>query len=197
MRTALVPRLQSSPAIMFNVRFFVVGFIATLSLGCTVQAYPDAPVSEQPEISVMLKDKSYRGNAFVQMNTVPYDSDLAAGSKIVCYVSKDAALSYAGIVPDLKTALTGQFPVGGVVVREVVDAAGKVQKLTVMVREQHGYYPDVGDFFFGVTDTEGRPLPDANGQVQWGRMPTCASCHIQRSGAQYLFGVSEKDRLAH
>jgi hypothetical protein len=197
MQTALVPALQTPPAIMFKTRFFIVGFVATLSLGCSVQAYPDTPVSESPEISVMLKNQAYRGNGFVQMNTVPYDSDLAPGSKVMCYVSKEAALSYAGIVPDLKTALTGDFPVGGIVVREVTDAAGEVQKLTVMVREQHGYYPDVGDFFFGVTDTEGKPMADANGQVQWGRLPTCAGCHMKRSGAEYLFGVREKDRLAH
>jgi hypothetical protein len=182
---------------MFNARFFLVGFVTTLSLGCSVQAYPDAPVSESPEISVMLAKQEYRGNGFVQMNTAPYDSDLAPGSKIMCYVSKDAALAYAGIVPDLKTALTGEFPVGGIVVREVSDAQGKVQKLTVMRREQRGYYPDVGDFFFGVTDTSGRPMPDANGQVQWGRLPSCAGCHIQRSGAEYLFGVREKDRLGN
>jgi hypothetical protein len=184
---------------MFNARFILIGFIATISLstGCTVQAYPDAAVSEAPEISRMLKDGAYRGNGFVQMNTVPYESDLAPGAKVTCYVSKDAALAYAGIVPDLKTALTGQFPVGGIVVREVIDAAGKVQKLTVMVREQRGYYPDVGDFFFGVTDLGGQPMADANGQMQWGRLPACAGCHMQRAGAEYLFGVPEKDRLGH
>jgi hypothetical protein len=197
MQTKLVPPLHSPPNIMFNARFFLIGFFVTLSVGCSVQAYPDAPVSESPEISVMLKDKEYRGNGFVQMNTVPYESDLAPGSKITCYVSKEAALSYAGIVPDLTMALTGTFPVGGVVVREVSDAAGQVQKLTVMVRQKQGYYPDVGDFFFGVTDMQGRPLADANGQMQWGRLPSCAGCHEKRQGAQYLFGVREKDRLAH
>jgi hypothetical protein len=182
---------------MKNVHVALFGLVCSLSIGCTVTAYSVAPVSEVPEVSEMLKHADYRGSGFVQMNSVPYPSDLAKGSMVTCYVSKEAALSYAGVVPDLDGAVTGGFPVGGVIVREVADQTGKMQKLTVMVKREQGYFPEVGDFFFGVSDGEGVPMPDASGQMQWGKLTTCAGCHQGRAKANFLFGVSEDDRLRH
>jgi hypothetical protein len=168
--------------------------VLVICAGCTVTAYTPPSVSEEPGIALMLRDRTYRGGGFVRMNTVPYESELAPGSVVTCFVSNDAAFAYQGVTPDLKTSNGGTFPVGGVVVREVADGHGKVTKLTVMERRAAGYFPEVGDFFFGVSDVDGNPMVDADGHAQWGRLDSCSGCHQERAAAGYLFGVRVADR---
>jgi hypothetical protein len=194
--TSLEYRLQKGRLRMQHASWVPIFFSLwlTCSFGCTQPTYDAPHVSDEAALSLMLRDGEYRGAGFVRMNPAPYASALASGAWVTAYVSRDAAGAYQWVEPDAKSAGGDEFPVGGVIVREVVDSHGDVVKLTVMARRETGYYPDVGDFFFGVTDVNGTPLNDAGGHPQWGKLDTCAACHIGRASAKYLFGVSMADR---
>jgi hypothetical protein len=51
-----------------------------------------------------------------------------------------------------------------------------------------GYDPTLGDWWFAVTDANGKPLVD-QGVVQVDRLQACHQCHLERAHDDYLFGV--------
>jgi hypothetical protein len=108
------------------------------------------------------------------------------------YVSSDAAAAYEAITPDADGA-GAPFPVGGTVVRAAYDDKGALAALAVMVKRERGYFADVGDFFFGVTDVDGEPQSDEHGLL-WGKVSECAECHEGRATSGYFFGVARADR---
>jgi hypothetical protein len=80
------------------------------------------------------------------------------------------------------------------IVRTSSDSDGTLQALTFMVKHQPGYFPEVGDFLFGVSSPDGTPAVDAVGGAEWGKLTDCATCHEQRSGTGFLFGVAAAHR---
>jgi len=58
-----------------------------------------------------------------------------------------------------------------------------------MYKGPAGYNPDLGDYWFGVTDVRGVPLTDDQGRQRVGRMTECYSCHADRAEDDDLFGV--------
>jgi hypothetical protein len=165
-----------------------------LATGCLQQAVPAHPPGvDDATLRDMLASGAYRGDGFVLVNRTRYPSALAAGAMIDVYVSVDAADAYRAVDPESMT-MGDPFPVGGVIVREVW-SGGVLTKLTTMEKEPHGYYPDVGDFLFGATDLEGRPMTNDDHSAQWGARAQCGSCHeSKRAGAGYLFGVPADNR---
>jgi hypothetical protein len=131
-----------------------------------------------------------RFRTFTQVNANPYASTLGAFN-IDIYTSQ-AARDYRRIHPE--TTGTGvTMPVGTVIVRNVLDAAGKVTKVTLMGKGPKGYDPSLGDWWFGVTDPAGVPLDDGAGP-QVGAMVECHSCHLPRAADDFLFGVPRADQ---
>jgi hypothetical protein len=58
-----------------------------------------------------------------------------------------------------------------------------------MAKDVAGYFPDGGDWLYGVTTDDGTPLRDERGQPEWGPMPACAACHGSGRDHGWLFGV--------
>jgi hypothetical protein len=123
-------------------------------------------------LGAMLATAEYRNGAFTQMNA--------------------AADAYATVSPDSTTG-GADFPVGGVVVREVSDASGNVTLLTTLMKCKPGYNPISGDLMFAVTNTAGQPVDDG-GVTQWGPLAVCSGCHAGRASSGYLFGVTKSVR---
>lgn len=162
---------------------------------------PNIAVETQPALS-QIANQAYRNSpAFTQAST------LYASTKdpvdIVEWVSADAAALYAQIAPEADAGPANvTLPTGSIVVRAVYalpDAGsdGAVQYLTVIVKGPPGTNPSVGDWWFGVTDPNGTPLPFPDGGPQVGLPMTgqCESCHTGRGGVNdFLFGVPVGDR---
>ncbi|HEX4461618.1 MAG TPA: hypothetical protein VIA18_26745, partial [Polyangia bacterium] len=87
-----------------------------------------APLAE-PALSALLADGAFRGAGFVQMNPSPFPSTLTPGSFVTVYVSQDAAAAYEAVTPETSTR-GADFPVGGILVRQVSDSAGNVTMLS-------------------------------------------------------------------
>jgi hypothetical protein len=126
--------------------------------------------------------------AFVRLNAEPYPTALGTGADIHVYVSANGYASYGSITPE-KSGSGIIVPEGTLIVREVLEPSGAIKTLTLMYKGPKGYNPDLGDFWFGVTDSAARPVLDAAGGPKTGRLAECYSCHIPRASDGYLFGV--------
>jgi hypothetical protein len=124
-----------------------------------------------------------------RVNVQPYGSALGEFD-INCFVQGDVA-SFKRVHPE-KTGSGVKVQPGTVIVREVLGDAGQVAKLTVMAKAPAGFDPSLGDWWFGVTDTQGIPLVD-NGAPLVGRLQQCHECHLGRASDDFLFGVPAAD----
>lgn len=150
---------------------------------------PDGHVMDDVDRTMLARAATTRG--FQQVNRDPYASTLGAFN-IDVSVNKDVR-DFRKIHPEIAGSNV-VMPEGTVVVREVLDATGAVEKITLMGKGPAGYDPTLGDWWFGVTDPKGAPLVADNGGVQVGRMTECHSCHIPRATDDYLFGVPSADQ---
>lgn len=114
----------------------------------------------------------------------PYSSEL--GPFLVSLYVSGAVDEYAKIRPD-EHGSHAQMPVGVLIVREVFDNNQKVARLTVMGKGPAGYDPQLGDWWFAVTDPRGTPAVE-NGLVQTGKLTACHGCHSPRSQDDFLYG---------
>jgi hypothetical protein len=163
--------------------------------GCLSTIIPDhAPATtDDATVEQMLAQRDFLGSGFVRVSARPFASDLEPDRFVQMYVSDAAAAAYEAVTPDSDRAGPA-FPVGGMVVRTSSDASGNLLALTFMVKHEPGYFPEVGDFFFGVADTSGMPMPGDDGTPLWGKIEDCASCHETRASSGFLFGVAAAHR---
>ncbi|HEX8954023.1 MAG TPA: hypothetical protein VF997_12565 [Polyangia bacterium] len=159
--------------------------------GCLSTVIPDhAPATtDDATVKLMLARRDFQGAGFVRVDRQPFASDLEADRMVTMYVSADAAAAYEAVTPESDRGGPA-FPVGGMVVRTSSDSAGNLKALTFMVKHEPGYFPEVGDFAFGVTDPSGTPVNDDGGAPVWGKVQDCAMCHETRAAAGFLFGVA-------
>ena len=171
-------------------------FVSSLLLasGCLSLVIPDhAPATtDDATVKLMLQRRDFLGPGFVRVSHAPFVSDLEPDKMVSMYVTADAAAAYKAVTPDTDQA-GPEFPVGGMVVRTASDSAGNLLALTFMVKHEPGYFPEVGDFAFGVTDLNGMPVVDENGPI-WGKVQDCATCHETRASSGFLFGVATAHR---
>jgi len=126
--------------------------------------------------------------AFVRLNDAPYPTALGTGADINVYVSANGYVPYASITPEVSGSKV-TVPEGMLIVREVLEPSGAIKTLTLMYKGPKGYNPELGDFWFGVTDATGKPVLNDAGAPKIGRLSECYSCHIPRATDGYLFGV--------
>jgi hypothetical protein len=162
--------------------------------GCLSQIIPahEPAVREEPALQTMLQQGGFLGAGFVKIDRAPFPSELEPGRMVEMYVSANAAAAYQSVTPDGGSGGAG-FPVGGTIVRAVSDG-GALAALSVMVKREAGYFPAVGDFFFGVSDVDGNPMSDDEHGLLWGKLGFCADCHETRASSGFLFGVARADR---
>ena len=129
----------------------------------------------------------YQESGFVLMNEEPFESKAIEGAWITIWVSKDAADAYREINIDDRGS-GAQLPVGSIIVREVSDQTGNVDKLTVIARAEDGANPSAGNLWFA-TVTPGGELED---ETHSGFLPSCIGCHASRPDDGFLFGVPKQ-----
>lgn len=149
----------------------VVGLLA----GCSLE-----PVDMAPE-------NPYR-DGFELANVTPFSSQIPGGALVDVWVTQDVANDYAKVLLD--GAGSGvELPVGTVIIREVLDDAGEIAKLTLMIKNEPGYFPGGGDWWYGVADPDGMIQNDENGLPIMGALEQCNACHKSRAADGYLFGI--------
>jgi hypothetical protein len=186
--------------------------LSVASTACTLIDVPEAPgmrMSEAPDaaggssssvaeldagaVLATIAGGAYRTSAaFTHTTRAPYPSSAAQGAWIDEWVSAGAFAEYSKIRPDA-TGSHAELAPGTTIVRAVVDANGVPTELTLMVKGPAGYNAALGDWWFGVTTPDGTPASDDAG-VMTGRLAGCYTCHLPRSGDDYLFGVPADDR---
>jgi hypothetical protein len=134
---------------------------------------------------------------FVRVSSRAYDSDISGDIRIDVWVSKDSADEYERISPE-EHGSGASLPYGTVIVREVLDKkTAQLQKLTLMVKGPEGVAPEIGDWWYAVTDGAGVPFLNDDGSEKKGAMPECRGCHEARGAEDdFLFGVPRDVRDA-
>ncbi len=138
---------------------------------------------DEIDATVLARIASYDG--MPRVNAQPYRSELGAFD-VNNFVTGDIS-AYRRIHPEQRDSDV-RVAVGTTIVREVLDAQGKTEKLTVMAKGPPGFDPSLGDWWFGVTDPMGAPLVE-NGTPMIGRLVNCHDCHRERDRDDFLFGV--------
>lgn len=174
----------------------------SLVAGCTTDLDPgpggapgdngtdDDPPAMGTDFDRVMMEIAASYQSFSQINNDPYQSTLGA-FQINLYVRGDTR-EYRAIHPETTTS-NSPIGVGTVIVREVLDAQGKVSKLTLMAKGPKGYDPTLGDWWFGEADPKGVALV-AGGVVRLGRLADCHGCHVPRAAQDYLFGVPRSEQ---
>jgi hypothetical protein len=194
MRHLLLPfalLAQVTPNCSGQSRFALTGKPAAPTLS-VIDA--DGAVDENAVLAAV-ESGGYDSSPALAQASTGYPSAVATGATIVEWISADALAAYQTIRPDAKGS-RASLPAGTVIVRAVEDASGAVTKLTLMVKGEPGYNPDLGDWWFGETDPAGIPLTDDAG-VDLGKLTGCYGCHLARSTDDFLFGVPASARASH
>jgi len=150
----------------------------------------DAAVTAPDDFDLEMMQIATRYKSFSKIDNTAYASSLGVGN-INLYVWGDSK-DYKLVSPET-TGSGITMVVGSVIVREVLDSSGAVDKLTLMAKGPAGYDPTLGDWWFGVLDASGTPAV-TDGRIQLGRLGDCHSCHIPRETDDYLFGVPQADQ---
>jgi hypothetical protein len=79
-----------------------------------------------------------------------------------------------------------EFPVGAMIVKEMLDATGAPEFLTVMVKQAAGFDTANKDWWYGRLNPDGSTAP---GNFI-GKVGFCISCHAGAPNNEYLFGVA-------
>jgi hypothetical protein len=180
--------------ISIRIYLLLISSIFSGCLGSAVMTPPAAaPSVDENAILATLTSGQYKTDAFRRVNDAPYKSALGSGSSLIdVYVSANAFDGYQAIAPETDGS-GSTVPEGTLIVREVKDESLTVTKITLMYKGPSGYNPEVGDFWFGVTDPAGQPAVE-NGARQMGKVESCFGCHIARKGDGWLFGVPMAQR---
>lgn len=178
---------------MHRKGFVVLITFAFVTAGCLSQIIPEHAPAEEPQVQAMLAQKTFETGAFTRVGRQGFASTLEPGKRVTMFVSSAAAAAYAAVSPDEDATSGPPFPVGGTIVRAVSDANGTPAGYAVMIKREPGFFPEAGDFFFGVTDLDGNPQPGDDG-LEWGALKSCGDCHHTRANAGYLFGVPKDAR---
>jgi hypothetical protein len=168
---------------------FAVG--ATLLISCTDYLGPavDAGSTQETPLDQATLALAAGYKTFTQVNTRA-DASAVGSFDINVYVTGDVT-TYERIHPETTTTVS-PLAVGTLIVREVLNADGSIDKLTLMAKGPAGYDPSLGDWWFGEADPQCQPIVDSGG-LELGRLDDCHSCHIPRQSDDYLFGVPAAD----
>lgn len=169
--------------------WFVVG-VALLS-SCTDElGAADAGSTQESALDQATLALAAGYKTFTQVNTRT-DASQVGSFDINVYVTGDVE-TYETIHPE-DTTTVAPLGVGTLIVREVLNGDGSVNKLTMMAKGPAGYDPSLGDWWFAEADPQCQPVV-SNGVIEVGQLVSdCHSCHIPRQSEDYLFGVPAAD----
>ena len=173
--------------------------VGALAAGCTLEPLVVEPDdSYELELEALVLEAVQRPMAqslgFERVNASPSATELHATDQITVFAPADVIADYRRVDPN-RSGSGVSLPEGTVIVREVWAAEGSMVRLTVMAKGAPGYFPGGGDYFYGVLSPDGtRFESDDEGRPLRGRVEVCGTCHLDRSGDDFLFGVPETVR---
>ena len=133
-------------------------------------------------------------DGFARIDPTPFVSTVGPPfADVIVWVDPVGAPAYRTIDPDVSGS-GAHVPRGTQIVRAVLDGNGAVAKLTMMCKGAPGYDASLGDWWFAETDPAGVPLTGDDGAPIMGAVSACHTCHIERAGDDFLFGVAAADR---
>jgi hypothetical protein len=144
----------------------------------------DAAPPTEDDLMEIVADGSYRPWGF-EPAALGVSSDLGP-MLIDLWVSEEAVSDFLQIRPSIEGSGV-ELPPGSVILRDVIEF-GVRTKVTIMAKQQAGYFPEGGDFWYGVASVNGEILSDDTGPLR-GRLAQCGGCHAQRAQDGYLFGI--------
>lgn len=128
-----------------------------------------------------LLSREYLNHGFTKINQTPYPSEVSQNKFLDVYVNNDATHSYTQIEPEKNDSFSDLSP-GDTIIREVWNTEQQLEKYTLMIKMERGYYPEGGDFLYATVSTDGE-IENS------GKLDECSVCHIPRESDGYLFGV--------
>jgi hypothetical protein len=145
-------------------------------------------VGEEPTQLVEAAVARYFDGSLDPLTDEPRASVAVPGAQVQLWTRPEDAASYADI--DIDGSGSGaRLLEGAVVVREVLDEARVLTKLTLVVKGPNEANPALGGWLFGAFSPDGELLVDDNGEPLLGAVAACGACHLARSGDDFLFGV--------
>ena len=123
--------------------------------------------------------------SFERVNQLPFPTALHQGHPLVnVWTNPLATGPYRAL--SAGTPPSGGLPVGAMVVKEMMDAAGGPPILTVMSKRPIGYDPGHGDWWYGRLEADG----SATNAAFVGRVGFCIECHDAAVATDHLYGVA-------
>jgi hypothetical protein len=168
-----------------TLKIAIIAGTAVILAACLSDMPSSSPTTEataldESAIRAAVANGAYRYSPqFAPVSRGAYASTVAAGARINVWVSSSELAAYGKIDPNVSGSQAG-LATGGMIIREVLASDGTVAKLTLMVKGPAGYNPELGDFWFGVTEPDGTPLEE-NGATLTGKLTQCLGCHIPRA----------------
>jgi Cytochrome P460 len=125
--------------------------------------------------------------AFARVNRAPFATQQHAGNPMVNVYANDVAVgTYRAIAPSAPAPAGFAFRPGSMLVKEMLDASGRPEVLTVMYKKAPGYDVTHHDWWYGRLDPSGAPTqPSYAGKVDF-----CVACHEGAAGSDYAWGVA-------
>lgn len=144
-------------------------------------AWPLAGCGAGDDAALQAEASTYRD--FTPINARPFPTAQHQDHPLVNVWANDlAAAPYRQL--SAEPGSVAVFPVGAMIVKEMLDADGGAPLLTVIARSPPGFDPDHGDWWYGRLTVDG----DATGAGLVGRVGFCIGCHA--AATDHLFGVA-------
>jgi hypothetical protein len=127
--------------------------------------------------------------SFKRVNAMPFRTAQHQGNPMVNVWAIEAATTPYRML-SIAPSQAIQFPVGALIVKEMIDPNGGELLLTVMSKQPVGYDAEHGDWWYGRLHADG----SATRSDFVGKVSFCIACHDAAPG-DHLFGV-QADNLA-
>lgn len=174
-------------------RVAFAAFVALPAVGCEAPEHGDMPAVDAAvdagAVRQAVMDRDERGLSLLTADGARA-SMAEPGSFVHVFASARFATDYARIQPTASGSAV-DLPRGDMVVREIYDAGGELEKITVIVRGPVDSNPAVGDLWFGVATPAGDWQLDDRGAPRYGALANCGGCHASRAGDGWLFGMPQ------
>jgi len=143
---------------------------------------------DEAAITARLSDFETSGE-FMLINAAPMESQHAT-ERVNIWVSAEGVDTYLGVDPDDSSDTVDGFPMGTMIVKDMLDASGNRNGITVMVKGAEGGVPATADWWWGRYDAAGV-------LQQGGGIGFCIDCHedngLERT--DWVYGVRPADRM--
>ncbi len=173
----------------FGVRLLAASAAVLAVCSCSSPGHESAatgPPGTLTDDQIESAASSYVAAGFAKVNRATFPTQQHAGNPPVnVYVNQTADSTYRAIDPGAKPKDAFAFPVGSMLVKEMLGASGAPEVLTVMYKKAPGYDPANGDWWYGRLTPGGTPTNAAFA----GKVDFCIGCHTGTKQWDFAWGA--------